>query len=326
MLILPLILNCGAQELDISTLISYNRINILCYERFDAMYTLILNPTAGQGAALARLPEIESLLQQRKLEYQVIKAATRADSTLIAKKAAEEHHEGVIAIGGDGSLFAVVNGMAGSDVPLLFVPCGTGNDFVRSLNLPKDPVDALRLQLDTPLNRIDVGRMNDIHFLNISGTGFDVDVLREADRYKGRYKGIVAYLLGLAAAFKNYRPTTAMISIDGCEEKELSFALLSVGNGRYFGGGMKACPDAIVNDGLFDLIIVDPIKRSAIPILLAFYIHGKHVPLGLGKLHRCKSLKIRRKNMTINLDGELLDADSAEFTILPQALCVRIPL
>ena len=290
------------------------------------MYTLILNPCAGQGSALSCLPQIEDILRQRSIEYHVVQAADSAESTLVARKAALEGHEGVVAIGGDGSLFAVVNGLAESDVPLIFVPCGTGNDFVRSLNLPKDPVEAFRLQLDTPVSRIDVGRMNDICFLNISGTGFDVDVLREADQYKEKHKGLIPYLLGLISAFKNYKPTTAMISIDGGEEKEMSFALLSVGNGKYFGGGMKACPDSIVNDGLFDLIIVDPVRKFTIPMLLAFYIKGKHVALGLGKLHRCKRLTIRKNNMTINLDGELMDFDSAEYSILPGALSVRVPL
>ena len=292
----------------------------------DKMYTLIINPTAGQGSAQANLPKIEAELARRGLEYEVVEAETRDVSTQTARVAAREGREGVVAIGGDGSLFAVVNGLAESDVPLIFVPCGTGNDFVRCLNLPKDPFEAFCLQLDTPVSRIDVGRMNDIYFLNVSGTGFDVDVLRQADKYKARHKGLVPYLLGLIDAFKHYRPTRAMVSIDGGAEKEVDFALLSVGNGRYFGGGMKACPDALINDGLFDVIIVDPVRKYTIPVLLAFYIKGKHVALGLGKPCRCKNIRIRRDNMTINLDGELMDFDCAEYRILPSALSVRVPL
>lgn len=290
------------------------------------MYTLILNPTAGQGTASENLVQVESVLKRRGIAYCVQRAATSADSTRIAREAVSAHSDGVIAVGGDGSIFAVINGMAGSDVPLIFVPCGTGNDFARCLKLPKDPIQALELQLDTPVNRIDVGKMNDIYFLNISGTGFDVDVLREAEKYKERRKGLLPYLLGLIDAFKRYRPTVARVSIDDEAEREMRFAILSVGNGRYFGGGMKACPDAIVNDGYFDLVIVDPVKKYLVPVLLAFYIKGKHVSMGLGKLHRCKKLSVRRKNMTINLDGELIDADEAVYQILPQGLCVRVPL
>lgn len=79
--------------------------------------------------------------------------------------------------------------MAGSELALLFACCGTGNDFIKAVHLPKDPVEALRLQLHTPLSRIDLGRMNEMYFLNVSGTGFDVEVLRQAEKYKQRYQG-----------------------------------------------------------------------------------------------------------------------------------------
>jgi len=290
------------------------------------MYILILNPTAGQGTALKRLPEIEAVFMERGLAYRVVESPNRADATLTARKAAEDGVDGVVAIGGDGSLFAVVNGLAGSDVPLIFVPCGTGNDFVRCLNLPKDPVDALRHQLNMPVTSIDLGKMNDVYFLNVAGTGFDVDVLRVVEKYKTRYKGLMAYLRGLIDAIKAYRPTVARVSIDGGEERELQFAILSIGNGRFIGGGMKACPESTVNDGLFDLIIVNPVKKRSIPVLIAFYIAGKHVSLGLGKLYRCKTVTIRRSGMTVNLDGELLDADQACFQLLPSALKVRLSI
>lgn len=233
--------------------------------------------------------------------------------------------EGIIALGGDGTLFRIVNGMAGSDVPLLFVTCGTGNDFVRCLNLPKDPIEALNLQLDTPVKRIDVGRMNDVHFLNVSGTGFDVDVLRFADRYKDKYSGLKPYLLALCEAIKNYHPTRAYVSFDGEPEKEVCFTILSIGNGRFIGGGMKAVPLANVQDGLFDVVTVVPVRKFMIPILVAFYIAGKHVDLKLATMRRCKRFTLRCKGMTLNLDGELLPADVARFELLPGALVVRIP-
>lgn len=289
------------------------------------MYTLILNPTSGRGAAQQRLGEIEALLQQRKIEYCVQVAQSPMEATNLAAAAAGQKLEGIIAIGGDGTLFQIANGVAGSDVPVLFVACGTGNDFVRVLNLPKDPIEALKLQLDSSLRRIDIGKMNDIHFLNVSGTGFDVDVLRYAEKYKQKFGGLTAYVRALMDALKFYKPTTAMISMDGGEEIETQFTILSVGNGRYFGGGMKAVPDAVIDDGLFDVVIVRPVKLIAIPVLLAFYIAGKHVALKLGKAYRCKTLTVRRNGMTVNLDGELRDTDYAKYELLPGALRVRLP-
>ena len=150
------------------------------------MYTIIVNPTSGSGAALKNLPEIEGVLREKQLKYNLKRAETPEEATEIARNAAEQGCEGVIAVGGDGTSFRVVNGLAHSETPLIFVPCVTGNDFVRSLKLPKNPIKALRLQLNSPLQKIDIGKVNDTYFMNVSGTGFDVDVLRQAEKYKNK--------------------------------------------------------------------------------------------------------------------------------------------
>lgn len=290
------------------------------------MYILILNPISGNGKSANYLEPIEKLLKEKNIEYRVDMTTETLTTAEVAAKAIRDNPEGIIAIGGDGTLFGVINGMIGSDIPLLFVSCGTGNDFVRTLKLPKDPIEALRVQLDSPVRRIDVGRMNEIYFLNVSGTGFDVDVLRNTDKYKDRYTGLSAYMHGLYDAVKSYKPLKAMISVDDAPAKEIECAILSIGNGRYFGGGMRAVPDAIVDDGLFDLIIVEPVKKRHILLLIPFFILGKHVALKLASMQRCRKISIQCKNMTINLDGELRDADSAEYELLPSALNVRVPM
>ena len=289
------------------------------------LYTIIINPTSGGGAALKLLPQIEALLADKKLEYCTKIAATPEEASEFAHLAAQNGSEGVIAAGGDGTLSRIINGLAHSDTPLIFAPCGTGNDFVRSLKLPKDPIKALRCQLDARVSRIDLGKVNDTYFLNVSGTGFDVDVLRQAEKYKSKFTGLRAYLCGLFDAIKHFKPMTAMISIDGAPEEKLSFTILSVGNGRYFGGGMKAVPDAKVNDGLFDMIAIRPVKKSTIFMLVFLFVAGLHVKVGLGKLHRCKKMLLRCPDATINIDGELINMDAAEFSIQENALAVKIP-
>ena len=289
------------------------------------MYVLIVNPVAGRGLALDCLAEVEAEFARRGLDCRTMRTTSSEDAAHIAREAAAQRPEGIVAIGGDGTFFDVTNGMAGSDVPLLFVPCGTGNDFVKSLPLPRQPLAALRAQLDSPITRIDLGRMNDIYFLNVSGTGFDVDVLRRVDKYKEKQSGLRAYMLGLWEALRHYRPTEAQISFDNGPEERARFAILSIGNGSYIGGGMKAVPGARVDDGLFDVISVVPVPKIAIPPLIAFFIAGLHLSLGMAKRTRCKTFKLRRKGMTVNLDGELRSVDEANFELLPGALCVRLP-
>lgn len=289
------------------------------------LFTVIVNPISGQGAALTLLPEVENVLTERALAYRVLCSPSPEAATQYAQTACAEGAEGVIAMGGDGTLFQIANGMLESNVPLIFVSCGTGNDFVRSLKLPPNPIEALKLQLEAPICRIDMGKMNELCFLNVSGTGFDVDVLRYVEQYKQRYRGFRAYMRALYDAIRNYHPTTAMVSFDGGEEEHLSFAILSIGNGRYIGGGMKAVPEAEVNDGLFDVVVVKPVAKGLILPLIALYIAGKHVSIGLANLRRCRTLTLKCDGMTVNLDGELRKTDVARFELLPNALTVRIP-
>ena len=288
------------------------------------MYTVIVNPISGSGNALRQLPRIESALKERSIDYRVVQTQGHGDGTRLAEKAASEGVEGVIVVGGDGTLFDIVNGLRTSGVPLIFAPCGTGNDFIKSLSLPKDPVEAINVQLDAPLSRIDLCRMNDKYFLNVGGTGFDVEVLRNAEKYKTKYTGLMVYFHGLLDAIKSYQPIHAKVTIDG-DAQDRSFAILSVGNGRYFGGGMRAVPDAVVDDGLFDVVIVKPVKKFMILPLIALFIKGKHVQMKLGKLYRCKKITIESPGMTVNMDGELYSYDAADFEILPGAVSVRLP-
>ena len=227
-------------------------------ELWRAMYALIINPISGNGRGRQEQPRVEALLRRESLPYRTFVAESAAEARTYARQAVEEKMTGVIAVGGDGTLFQIINGLAGSELTLLFACCGTGNDFARTLRLPKDPVEALQAQLHAPLSRIDIGRMNDTYFLNVSGTGFDVEVLRQAEKYKQAHKGLGVYLRGVRDAIRAFRPLDARLGFDGAEMENCRFTIISIGNGRYIGGGMRAVPTAQVNDGLFDVVITPP--------------------------------------------------------------------
>jgi diacylglycerol kinase family enzyme len=118
-------------------------------------------------------------------------------ATEIARAAAEGEEEArLVVLGGDGTFNEVANGLGGTRAVMYFVSCGTGNDFVKALGLPKDPIEALKLQLSSSVREIDAGLINGRLFLNVSGTGFDIEVLRQTERFRARFKGLLAYLLG----------------------------------------------------------------------------------------------------------------------------------
>lgn len=289
------------------------------------MYALIINPISGNGRGERELPQIEALLRRESVPYRTFVANSAAEARTYARQAAADGMTGVIAVGGDGTLFEIINGMAGSELSLLFACCGTGNDFIKALRLPKDPVEALRAQLHAPLSRIDTGRMNDLYFLNVSGTGFDVDVLRQAEKYKQTHKGLGVYLRGVRDAIRNFRPVKACIGFDGGAPEACRFTIISIGNGRYIGGGMRCVPTAQVNDGLFDVVVTRPLPRWSIGFLMAVYVPGWYAYTPFVRRRRCKSVRILCPGMTVNLDGELIDCDEANFELLAAALPVRIP-
>lgn len=289
------------------------------------MYDIIVNPVAGKGACGKYLPGVKALLDEKGLSYEVHVSSAPRDPAVIAAVAASKGSEGVVCMGGDGTLSEAAMGLSGSSTPLLIVPCGTGNDYIKTLALPKDPISALRYQLGRPARRFDMCTMNDGSFINVAGTGLDVDVLLCTEKYKQRYSGLSAYLRGVFDALRSYRPVTAQIAVDGGAYETVRFSVLSLGIGRYIGGGIKAVPNADPADGLLDLVIVKPVRKIfALPCVFLFVL-GLHVKLGLTVTsRRVTSVDIKRAGMTVQTDGELVQCPEAHFAVRKGALALRV--
>ena len=288
------------------------------------MLYIIANQTAGSGAGAAVFERVCALLREKQIPFRAGCTQYPGHATALADAAAAAGETEIVSIGGDGTLFEVVNGLAGRFVTLYFVPCGTGNDFVKVLPLPKDPVEAFEAQLSGSPRKIDIARLNELHFINVSGSGFDVEVLRQASRFKKLGKGLLPYLLGIFAALKNFRALPVEIVADGKTEKT-EVTIFSVGNGCYIGGGMKAVPHALPDDGLFDVVIAGKFSRPAILRLLSKFISGKHTALPGIREFRCREITFRCPGMVVDVDGELIPMDEARYELLPGALGVRLP-
>ena len=289
------------------------------------LYIFIVNPSSGSGKSAAALPALQRVLEERGSIWRVMYTAAHGQGAEIASQAALERPEGIIAVGGDGTLSEVAGGLKSTGIPMLFAPCGTGNDFIKATSLSRDPVTALRQQLDAPIGHIDLGRMNERCFLNVAGTGLDVEVLLNAEKYKQNASGLIPYLHGVADAIREYAPVHARLSYDDEPLHDASFTILSIGNGQYIGGGMRAVPGASLRDGLLATVEARPLRKWQIGILMALFIPGLHARTGIVRCRHVKKLRILRPGMIVNLDGELIACDDAEFTILPGALTVRLP-
>lgn len=285
---------------------------------------IIANTIAGRNAGENILQDVKELLESRGIPYQAGVTEGKGHAAVLADRALSEGFSGILCIGGDGTVFEIVNGLAGRPARLYFVPCGTGNDFVRMLGLPGDPVRALEAQLDGKPGLIDVGQAGDYYFLNVSGGGFDTEVLRQAEHFKRFGKGIIPYFMGILAALKSFRSLDAELEIQGRTFRR-RLTIFAVGNGRYYGGGMKAVPRAEINDGFFDVILADKVGRLRILRLLGSFISGKHTGLPEVREIRCRELTVRCPGMTVNLDGELVKMDRVHYKLLPGALEVCLP-
>lgn len=290
------------------------------------MYTVILNPISGGNSTKEKLRDLEKLLGERNIEYRVMETGKPGDATVYAREIAAQKSGGIIAMGGDGTFSEVANGIGESETELIFAPCGTGNDFMRMFALPKDPIEAVKRQLDSPIRMIDLGKCNDRYFLNVTGCGFDVDVLVEADRYKDKASSLGAYLRGAYSAIKNYRPMDVVVVIDDQEEIAMQATVISVGNGRFIGGGMKAVPGAAVDDGAFELMIAGKVNKISIYGLLILFTMGKHVHLRrIVTTYKCRKVRIMRKGMNLEADGEIFRSDDVTLSVVPGALRTRLP-
>ena len=284
------------------------------------MYIFIVNPAAGNGYALKSEQCLRMALDNAGVAYEFVHTSHPEDATRLAREAAEKTGcEGIIAVGGDGTAYEVACGLMDSHVPMGIIPAGTGNDFIKTVNIPKKPLEALERIIHGKARPVDIGRLNQRMFLNVCGTGFDVQTLEYTLAAKKYVRGILPYLIGLIRAIFSYKPVHVSFIVDG-ETQERDVLLCSVANGRFIGGGIPVCPDAKPDDGLMDMVIVETKPRWKIPFYLPGLLMGRIDQFKITTHKRCRAMTIKSQGMKLNVDGEILCLDQADFEIMPGKL------
>lgn len=284
------------------------------------MYTFIVNPAAGNGYALKTEQSLRNALDNASIAYEFVHTSYPEDATRLAREASlRPDCEGVIAVGGDGTAYEVACGLMGTNVPLGIIPAGTGNDFIKTVNIPKKPLEALDRIIHGQAKPVDVGRLNQRMFLNVCGTGFDVQTLEYTLAAKKYARGILPYLIGLVRTIFSYKPVHVSFTVDG-DTQERDVLLCSIANGQFIGGGIPVCPDARPDDGLMDMVIVETKPRWKIPFYLPGLLMGRIDKFKITTHKRCNAMIIESKGMKLNVDGEILTMDRAEFQIMPGKL------
>lgn len=285
---------------------------------------IITNPVSrrGRGEKLAQI--VSAALDEKGISYISSYTKNSEHATALARDAARSGEELVICIGGDGTLSAVAAGLCGTSTRLALISSGTGNDFARYLNIPENPLEALDAALNGNDREIDLGMANDRIFINTAGSGFDVATLRHTLYYKKFFHGLVAYVLGVLRALFGYSQMNLKIESEN-ESVSCRSLLLSVANGRYFGGGMCVSPEADASDGLFDVIYTDEVARYKIPFLLSSFINGAHLKWPIIHHFKTSGLTVTTSDSSLQLDGEVFEEQTVHYKILPRALTVKVP-
>lgn len=290
-------------------------------------HLFIVNPVAGKGKTLGLIPEIKQYCESNNYEYEIVTTECPGHATEIAQVNSAAQNLRIYSVGGDGTLNEVLNGMAGSGSSLAAFPSGTGNDFIRSIIGADIPKDLIKSTVEGTERLIDYAKVNEKYFINITSLGFDAEVAYQSGHYKKLpfVTGKMAYILGIFSSIIACSNHHMEIKVDGTLMSGKSL-LAAVGNGNFYGGGMLALPDARIDDGLFDICHVEAMKRTKILKLFPKYMKGQHASIKGVHFYRGKKVEITvDKPIPMNLDGEIIIIQKAEFEIFPKSLPFIIP-
>src|SRR5215472_4254906 len=285
----------------------------------------ILNPAGGQGRAARLRLMVEKALAHGRGELTLTTAPRTAEK--LAREAAEAGRD-VIAIGGDGTVAEIGNGIlsSGRDVALGIVPCGSGNDYAyETLKLPRDPAAALEIAISGKRAAMDVGQVNGRYFLNSLGVGIDANIAAAAEDLKGKplMRGQMLYWgASLREIFFHYdRCPALVVAFDGEPAFSQLFALAAVSIGPTYGGGFHINPDADPTDGYFDICTISKPPRARALRLLPMIEKGRHLGEPEVVCRRARAISMTaEKPIYAHLDGEVITAAEFEAQIFPASL------
>ena len=293
---------------------------------------LIYNARAGGGRGRKMLPGIEGRFRSLGADVDLRLTEHQGHGITLTQEADLPRYDGIVAAGGDGTVYEVVTGYHRNPIPgkppLGIVPCGTGNAFAREMDLfGSDWGKAVDIVLGGETRAVDVARFNtqgETHYsLNILGVGFVSDAGETATRLK--FLGNNAYLLGVFYRLLNLRFHPMRLTFDGREEAvEALFATVS--NSRYTGTTFLIAPKAKLDDGLLDLVVVKRITRLRIIRIFKTIFTGAHIHEPEVSFHQARAITIEsEKPRVLNVDGEILGQTPVEVECLPRSLQVFWP-
>lgn len=296
----------------------------------------LVNPASANGSTGRRWPELAHRAAAAGLEGDTLFSERPGHLAELARDAALGGAGLLVVVGGDGSVNEVANGLVGLDSPpdIAVVPRGTGWDFVRTFSIPRKIEDAVAVALGSARRQIDLGVVTyrswdgseaRTAFANVGSAGMSGAIAQRANDTSKALGGKASYLWATLAVFARWSATEVRLTVDG-EHREGAMFDVVVANGRFFGGGMKICPEAEPDDGLFDVLTIgDVTKRDLVSTMPRIY-RGTHLPHPRAELLRGRTVVVESDEpLPIELDGEQPGTTPAAFEVLPSAVRLRVP-
>ncbi|HEX4562759.1 MAG TPA: diacylglycerol kinase family protein [Gemmatimonadales bacterium] len=278
---------------------------------------LVINPAAGRGAARRLKDRVARAFQGEGWSVEAVETAGSGHGATLAAELSRAGAERVIAVGGDGIVHEVANGLldAGSGAALGVVPAGSGNDFAKLLGVYRhSPEQAVRRLVTATVRRFDAGRVSGEYFVNTLGFGFGPEVVRIRDGMPG-LKGFLSYLVPVLKAFAGFVPPVLEIRAGELIERG-PVMMVEVCNGTTAGGSYRFAPDADPADGALDLCVIQRVGLARFLMALPKVMKGTHGKMREVRLTRAREITIRSEQpLVMHLDGELRLPGTRECTI-----------
>jgi len=301
---------------------------------------VVRNPVAGGRAGQKQWAPLLTAFRNRFPDMEIHESRSSGDARRLARELSAGRYDLLVVAGGDGTISDVVDGVLTSsraDMPLAFLPIGTGCDFIRNFKLPADPTALAEHIASAPLRRIDAGLLvshdaagteHRRHFANITSVGISGEIV-DAVNAPGRKRilnGPLRFLVHSALAILRYQPYDFEVLIDGMQVHQGRVAVAAIANGAWFGGGMHITPQADVADALFDIAVMREEKVFGLLSLLGRLHSAGHVGHPLLSFHRGRRVEVRPRDparFPIEVDGEGAIRGGFVAEILPGALTVK---
>jgi len=285
---------------------------------------LLVNPTAGKARHAATVGAVHARLSAGELDVTRMQGADGAEAADLARKAVAEEYDVLAVMGGDGMVHLAVQALAGSRTALGVVPTGTGNDVARYLGLPRGkPVDAAEVICRQVIRPMDLGKAGSTYYATVLATGFDSLVNERANAMTWP-RGQMRYNLATLAELKVFRPLPYTLELDG-ERRRLDAMLVAVGNGPSYGGGLRMCEGALLDDGQLDVVIINPISKAELLKVYPRLFRGTHVSHPAYEHHRVRQVSVAAPGIVAYADGERLGPLPLNVECAPAALSVCVP-